>query len=101
MRWLAALGAAALGAVGLLTGCTPAPPPLDAAQARCQQQAEDDPAVRDLRVQQPTRPGDPLLEQRLEQARHKAVNDCLVASGAPVRGGVEPVSQAHFGFGSY
>jgi hypothetical protein len=83
-----------------LVGCSPAPP-ADTVQGRCQQQADDDPAVKAVLVQATTRSGEPPWQAELAQARHKAVQDCLIAAGVPVRGGVEPVNRAHYGLGLY
>jgi hypothetical protein len=90
----------ALGAIGVLAGCAPAPP-ADMAQGRCQLQADKDPAVQELIFQQLANPGEPGIDQQLALARRKAVNACLDAAGVATRGGVEPVSRAHYGLGWY
>jgi hypothetical protein len=88
----------ALALLPVLAACSPAPP-ANTVQARCQQQADNNPTVQALLLEQPARPGNPALQRQIDQARHRAVNECLVAAGAPVRGGVEPVARAHYGFG--
>lgn len=90
----------ALGLLGLLAACAQ-PVPTDPLLARCQQQADNTPEVKAVLVTAPTRAGDPNLQFDLDTARRKAINACLAAAGHAPRGGVEPVRQAHYGFGNY
>ena len=52
-------------------------------------------------VKAPAWSSDPQWQEQLAMARHKAVNDCLVAAGLAPRGGVQPLNRAHYGFGWY
>ncbi len=95
-----------LALLAALAACGAPGPPRSTAvlgpdAARCQQQTDNDPAVKAVLVQAPSRSGDPVWQQQLADARRKAVNDCLVAAGVAVRGGVEPVARAHYGLGWY
>lgn len=91
---------AAFVLLALLAGCTP-PPPATTPQGQCQQQTDQDPAVKALLADGPARSSEPMYQQELALARRKAVNDCLSAKGLAPRGGVEPVSHARFGLGWY
>ena len=88
----------ALALLALLAGCTP-PPPATTPQGQCQQQVDQDPAVKALIADGPLRSSEPRYQEDLAQARRKAVSDCLTAKGLQQRGGVEPVSRAKFGLG--
>ncbi len=99
-----------LALLAVLAGCgAPGPPPSAVAQrtalgpqeARCQQQTDNDPAVKAVLVQAPLMSGDPAWQEQLAQARRKAVDTCLAAAGVAVRGGVQPISRAHYGLGWY
>jgi len=91
----------AVALLPLLAACAAAPP-TDPAHARCQQQADQDPAVQALLVKAPAWSSDPQWQENLAMARRKAANDCLVAAGvAPARGGVEPINRTHYGLGWY
>jgi hypothetical protein len=90
----------ALALLAVLAACSAAPP-ANTAQARCQQQADNDPAVEAILVEAPAWGADPQWQEKLALARHKSVNDCLVAAGLAPRGGVEPINRAHFGLGWY
>jgi hypothetical protein len=98
------LGASVLVASVLVAGglaaCSSAPP-ATTAQARCQQQVNDDPAVKAILVNAPGMGADPTWREQLAQARRKSVNDCLVAAGLAPPGGVEPVNRARYGLGWY
>ena len=85
---------------GVLAACSSAPP-ATTAQARCQQQVNDDPAVKAILVNAPVMGAEPVWQEQLAQARRKSVNDCLVAAGLAPPGGVEPVSRARYGLGWY
>jgi hypothetical protein len=74
-------------------------PPADTAQGRCEQQVNSDPNVKAVLVDAPAWGEDPHWQQQLAQARRKSVNDCLIAAGVTVRGGVQPVDRARFGSG--
>jgi len=91
-RVLAALAVCALAA------CSPSPPPTTV-QGRCQQQANDDPAVKAIQVQAPTFGSDPAWQASLQRARRNAVSACLSAAGIAQPGGVEPVGRARYGAG--
>jgi len=82
----------------ILAACA-APPPADTPEARCRQQVNQDPNVKELLVQSPADYQKPEFQQQLEMARRKAVNDCLAAQGLAPRGGVEPLQGAHYGLG--
>jgi hypothetical protein len=76
-------------------------PPATTAQGRCQQQVDQDPAVKAILLQAPARSGEPRWQEELAQARRKSVINCLNAAGIPQRGGVQPVSRAQYGAGWY
>jgi hypothetical protein len=92
MRWLVV--------VVVLAGCAPGPS-ADTVRGRCELQADKDPAVQTIIFQQLSIRGSPKLAEDLTVARRKAVNSCLTAAGVALPGGVEPVSRARYGFGSY
>jgi len=85
---------------GVLAACTPSPP-ADTPQARCQQREDEDPNVKALLVRAPAEEMHPPFQQELVVARRKSVFDCLAAQGLAPRGGVEPLSGAHYGAGWY
>ena len=97
VRWVLALGLA-LVLLPALVACSKAPP-ADTAQGRCEQQVNDDPAVKAILVDAPSRGWDPIWQAELNRARRKSVYDCLAAAGVAPRGGVEPVEHAHYGLG--
>ena len=86
---------------GVLAACARPPPPTDTAQAQCQQREDDDPNVKAVLVRAPQEEMHPPFQQELVTARRKAVFDCLAAQGLAPRGGVEPLSGAHYGAGWY
>jgi hypothetical protein len=92
-----ALGACTL-AIWVLAACSSSPP-ATTLQGRCEQQAADDPSVKAIQVDAPTRSGDLEWQADLVAARHKAVTACLAAAGIVQRGGVEPVGRLHYGAG--
>ncbi len=86
--------------VVVLAGCAPAPPAATV-QGRCQQQVENDPAVKAVLVQATMRGMDLPWQTELAQARRKSFNDCMIAAGAAPRGGVEPVNGVRYPSGVY
>ena len=90
----------ALALLPVLAACSTAPP-ATTAQGRCEQQVDQDPAVKAVLVQAPAWSADPGWQELLRLARRKSVNDCLVAAGFAPPGGVEPVNRARFGLGWY
>jgi hypothetical protein len=93
MKWL-------VGVVVVLAGCAPAPP-ASTVEGRCQQQVDNDPAVKALLVQAPSTGQGLPWQTALAQARRKSFNDCMVAAGAAPRGGVEPVNGVRYPSGVY
>jgi len=83
-----------------LAGCAPAPP-AGTVQGRCQQQVENDPAVKAVLVQAAMRGMDLPWQTELALARHKSFTDCMIAAGAAPPGGVEPVKGVRYPSGVY
>jgi hypothetical protein len=85
----------------MLTACGAPPPPATTVQGRCEQQTDQDPAVKAVLAQAPARSGEPRWQEELAVARRKSVTDCLAAAGIKQRGGVQPISRAQYGLGWY
>jgi hypothetical protein len=83
-----------------LAGCAPAPP-ADTVQGRCQQQVDNDPAVKAVLVQASSTGMSLPWQTALAQARHKSFTDCMVAAGVTRPGGVEPISGTRYPLGLY
>jgi hypothetical protein len=98
-RWLTrrTVVACTLG-IWALAACSSSPP-ATTLQGRCEQQAADDPAVKALQVEAPTRSADLEWQADLVTARRKSVSACLAAGGIVQRGGVESVGRLHYGAG--
>lgn len=65
--------------------------PTDTQLGECQREADDDPEVKKLRLENFYVYADPIHDQKLKVARLNATNACLRARGLTVPGGVEPV----------
>jgi hypothetical protein len=93
---------ALLAACLAVAGCgmsTRAPPKLAADSTtlgQCQRQAENDPVVKDLLLQNFYISADPQHDQALRMARRKATDTCLRARGVELPGGVEPVQKSGY-----
>jgi hypothetical protein len=90
----------ALLMVGLLAACSQSPSPTTA-QGRCEQQADQDPAVKALITEAPLRSGDVVWQSQIAAARRTAVYACLNAQGLAPAGGVQPVHTVEYGSGAY
>ena len=88
----------------LATACAPstrAPPKLapdSTILGACQREAEDDPKVKELLLQNFYTAALPPHDEALRSARRDATNACLKAHGQPVPGGVEPVRKSGYLF---
>jgi hypothetical protein len=72
--------------------------PSDTMLGQCQRQADDDPKVQQLLLQNFNLVADPPHDQALRQARIDATNRCLRARGVDLPGGVEPVNKSGYLF---
>jgi hypothetical protein len=96
MNRLAMLLCLAVAACGLsdrsLSYRSPANTPL----GECERQADKDPKVQALLLQNFDLVADPPHDQALRRARIEATNACLRAKGLPVPGGVQPVNTSGY-----
>jgi hypothetical protein len=78
-------------ALFVLAGCGSGSPS-DGPDAVCRRQAYDDPAVKQLTVENlGPESANPDVQFEYNKALHDATNACLRQKGIQVRGGVEPV----------
>ncbi len=91
----------AMLACAALSGCGPGTRSLsyraasDTDLGDCQRQADKDPEVQQLLLQNFYITADPPHDFALREARRKATNACLRARGVQLPGGVEPVSPGY------
>jgi hypothetical protein len=77
----------------LLASCSSPQGTASGPQAYCARQAEQDPEVTRLTMEDMAVGGvHRSLQPQIRLARHEAMQRCLIAQGVPVRGGVEPVT---------
>jgi len=78
--------------LALPAGCASYNPQDNSPQAFCERQANNNPAVQKLVSQQLTEGGgSPLTAAQIRLAKRRAMQNCLLAKGIAVPGGVEPV----------
>ncbi len=70
--------------------------PSDTDLGECQRQADNDPVVQKLLLDNFTMTADPVHDQALRRARINATNACLRARGVTLPGGVEPVAKSGY-----
>jgi hypothetical protein len=70
--------------------------PADTPLGQCERQADNDPKVKALLLQNFYLVNDPVHDDNLRRARIEATNACLRARGLPVPGGVEPVNRSGY-----
>jgi hypothetical protein len=70
--------------------------PSDTEKGECQRQADNDPTVQKLLLENFYIVADPPHDQALREARIRATNACLRARGLELPGGVEPVNKSGY-----
>jgi hypothetical protein len=70
--------------------------PSDTELGECERQADKDPKVQQLLLQNFYLNADPPHDQALRRARIEATNACLRARGLAIPGGVEPVNKSGY-----
>ncbi len=83
----------ALGGCGWSTRSLAYRAPTDTDIGECQRQADKDPAVQQLVLENMWTTADPAHDNALRRARINATNACLRARGVTLPGGVEPVNK--------
>jgi hypothetical protein len=86
----------ALGGCGASTRSIAYRAPTDTDIGECQRQADTDPAVRQLLLENMWTTADPAHDNALRRARINATNACLRARGVTLPGGVEPVNKSGY-----
>jgi hypothetical protein len=85
-----------------LAGCGPGTrslayrAPTDTEVGECQRQADKDPVVQRLVLENMWTTADPVHDNALRRARINATNACLRARGVTLPGGVEPVNKSGY-----
>ncbi len=85
-----------LGGCGASTRSLAYRAPSDTELGECQRQADKDPVVQTLLLQNFSTNADPAHDNALRRARINATNACLRARGVTLPGGVEPVNKSGY-----